>query len=114
MNMIWNILRVTVAASIIVTVAEISKKSPRLGALLLSLPVVSILAFIFSWFEHHDLPAFSRMARETLVLVPLSLPFFVPLALAERLGWGFWFAMAVGVALASASIIIWFAVTGNR
>ena len=90
MDLLWNILRFVIAASIIVTVAGISKGSPRLGALLLSLPVVSILAFIFSWFEHHDMQAISRMARETLVLVPLSLPFFIPLALADRLGWNFW------------------------
>ena len=114
MDVLWNMLRIVIAASIVVSVAEISKGSPRLGALLLSLPVISILAFIFSWFEHHDMPAISRMARETLVLVPLSLPFFIPLALADRLGWSFWLSMAVGVGLASATIVTWLAVTASR
>jgi hypothetical protein len=49
----------------------------------------------------------SRLARETLILVPLGLPFFVPLAFAHRLGLGFWSAFVVGVALASVTIGLW-------
>lgn len=101
-------MRVGVAAAIIVAVAELSKRFPRYGALLLSLPIVSILAFVVSWLQHHDLPAISRMARETLILVPLGLPFFVPLAFAPRLGLGFWPAFAAGVLLAGTAIGGWF------
>ena len=78
MGILGNIVRVALVAVIVVSVAEISKRSPRLGAVLLSLPIVSILAFLFSWVQHHDLPAISRMAKDTLVLVPLGLPFFIP------------------------------------
>ena len=108
MGIIWNIVRVGVAAVTIVAVAELSKRSPRYGALLLSLPIVSILAFVMSWFQHHDLPANSRMARDTLILVPLGLPFFVPLAFASRLGLDFWPALAAGVAVAALAITSWF------
>lgn len=107
MGSAWNVVRVLLAAAIVVAVAELSKRFPRAGALLLSLPIVSILAFMVSWFQHHDLPALSRLARETLVLVPLGLPFFVPLAFAERLGLGFWSAMTAGVVMASATIGVW-------
>ena len=40
-----------------------------------------------------------RLARETLVLVPLGLPFFIPLAFASRLGLGFWPALGAGIVL---------------
>lgn len=86
------LLRIAISVVVIVAVSEISRRSPRLGALLLSLPLVSILAFSMSWVHQHDLKGLSRMARETLILVPLTLPFFVPLAFAERLGLGFWSA----------------------
>lgn len=99
-----NVLRALVAALILVTVAEVSQRFPRLGGLLLSLPIVSILAFVLSWTRYHDLPAISRLARETLILVPLGLPFFVPLAFAERLGLGFWTAAVAGSCLAAAMI----------
>jgi hypothetical protein len=103
----WNIIRVAIAAAIIVAVAELSKRYPRYGGLLLSLPVISILAFLFSWVQHHDLPAISKLAQETLILVLLGLPFFVPLAFAGQLGIGFWAAMISGTILASLSVGAW-------
>jgi hypothetical protein len=98
-----------IAAATIVAVSELSKRHPRYGALLLSLPLTSLLAFAFSWRQHHDLPAISQLARETLVLVPLSLPFFIPLAMASHYGWNFYAAFAAGVLLASATIGAWLA-----
>jgi hypothetical protein len=99
MIILWNIARVVIVAMIVVTVAEISRRYPRWGALLLSLPLVSILAFLVSWFQYKDLPAISRLSRDTLVLVPLSLPFFLPFAFAPRLGIGFWTSLAAGLAM---------------
>ena len=106
--MLFTIIKAVVSAAIIVAVVEVSRRLPRVGALLLTLPIVSILAFVMSWWQHHDLAAIAKLARETLVLVPLGLPFFVPLAFAERLGFGFWSAAALGVTLASLTIGLWF------
>jgi hypothetical protein len=113
MGWAWNLARVALTAVIVVAVAELSKRFPRAGALLLSLPLVSILAFIAAWQQHRDLPAISRMARETLVLVPLTLPFFVPLAYAERLGLGFWAAFAVGIGCTSLALTVWLLLTST-
>ena len=108
MGIWWNVLKVAIAAVTVAVVSEVSGRYPRLGALLLSLPVISILAFIFSWLQHRDLAAVSQMARETLVLVPLGLVFFVPLVLADRLRWSFWPAFALGVVLSALMIGLWF------
>ena len=109
MGLAWNIVRVLLVSAIVVAVAELSKRHPRVGALLLSLPIVSILAILLGWFQHHDLPAISRLARETLVLVPLGLPFFIPLAFAQRLGLDFWSSFIAGLLLASLTIGAWLA-----
>ena len=105
--MLWTIIKTAIAAAIIVTVSDVSHRLPRLGAILLTLPIVSLIAFAMSWQQHRDLPAISRLARETLVLVPLGLPFFVPLAFAERLGLDFWPAFIIGLALATVTIGLW-------
>lgn len=81
---------------------------PISAALLLTLPIISIVAFVAVWQKEQDLSTINRLARETLVLVPLGLPFFVPLAFSERLGLGFWTAFSGGVVLASVSIELWF------
>lgn len=101
------LLRIVIPAVVIALVAEISRRSPRTGGLLLTLPIVSILAFTAAWIKDHDLPAISKLARETLILVPLGLPFFLPLAFADRLTLGFWQALVAGLLLASATIGIW-------
>lgn len=111
--MAFTFLRVLVSAVILVAVAELSKRHPRLGAILLTLPIVSILAFTLSWFQHRDLVAVSRLARETLVLVPLTLPFFLPLAFAERLQLGFWAALGLGLLLASIAVGLWITLGPN-
>ncbi len=101
-------IKAVVAAIIIVSVSELANRLPRLGALLLSLPIVSILAFIMTWNKQHDMNAIGSLAQETLVLVPLGLPFFIPFALANRLGLSFWPCLFLGVLLASATIGMWF------
>ena len=107
MGIVWNIVRVGISAVMIVVAAELSKRFPRYGALLLSLPIVTILAFVMSWFQYHDLPAISKLAKETLVLVLLGLPFFLPLIFSNHLGLGFWTSLGLGIALASLTIGLW-------
>lgn len=100
--------RAVIAGLVVAGVSELADRFPRLGALLLTLPIVSIVAFITVWQKEQDPSTISRLARETLVLVPLGLPFFVPLAFSQRLGLGFWSAFAAGVGLASVTIGLWF------
>lgn len=102
-------VRVVVPVLVILAVSEVARRAPRAGALLLSLPLVSVLALGAAWYRDQDLKTVSQLARETLVLVPLGLPFFVPLAFAERLGLGFWAATGLGLLLAGATTGLWLA-----
>ena len=106
--MLSTILKALISAAVIVAVAEVAGRFPRLGALLLTLPIVSILAFIMTWTKAGEMTTITQLARETLVLVPLGLPFFVPFALANRTGLSFWPSFAAGVVLASITIGLWF------
>jgi uncharacterized membrane protein YbaN (DUF454 family) len=107
MGIVWNILRIGISAAIIVAAAELSKRFPRYGALLLSLPIVTILAFVMSWYQYHDLPAISKLAKETFILVLLGLPFFLRLMFSNELGLSFWVSMVSGIVLASLTIGAW-------
>ena len=104
----WMLIaRGIIAGAVIVGVTLLSSRYPKWGAFLLTLPLVSILAFVTTWQQRHDLKSISQVARETLVLVPLGLPFFAPLALAERLGLGFWQAFGLGFVLAAITVGLW-------
>src|SRR5688572_10705168 len=111
----WMLItRGVIAGAVIVGVTVFANRHPKWGAFLLTLPLVSILAFLSTWQQKHDLRSISQVARETLILVPLGLPFFVPLAFAERLGLSFWTALAAGVGMASLSIGAWLAWAASR
>ncbi|MHC4879853.1 MAG: hypothetical protein ACYTGL_25655 [Planctomycetota bacterium] len=103
--MLW---RAVIAGLVVAGVSELADRHPRLGALLLTLPIVSIVAFIAVWQKEQDVSTINRLARETLVLVPLGLPFFIPLAFSQRLGLNFWSAFAAGIVLAALTIGAWF------
>src|SRR4051812_33838120 len=101
------IARGIIAGAIVMGVTVLSNRYPKWGAFLLTLPLVSILAFLASWQQKHDLKSPSQVARETLVLVPLGLPFFAPLAFAGKFGLGFWAAFGLGFLLAGITIGLW-------
>ena len=107
MGLLSNIIRGCIVAAVVVVVAELSKRSPRLAAAVLALPALTILAFVMSWWQHHDLDVISSFAKETLVLVVMGLPLFVPLIYCNRWGLGFWGSVTSGVALAAVTIAAW-------
>jgi hypothetical protein len=107
MGLLWNIIRACIIAAVIVVVAELSKRSPRVAATVLALPAITILAFVMSWWQHHDLNVISIFAKETLVLVIMGLPLFLPLIYCNRWGLGFWGSMTCGIALAGLMIAAW-------
>ena len=105
--MLTLLFRGLIAGAVVVGVSEVSKRSPRLGALLLTLPITSIVAILAIWQKDHDLNKLAQLSRETLILVPLGLPFFIPLAFAQQWGLSFWSAFGLGLLLASATIGLW-------
>ena len=105
----WMLIaKVVIYGSIIVAASMLAEKLPRIGALILTLPMVSILTMIVAWQRLHDIDKQATFAMETLILVPLGLPFFVPLAFANKWGLGFWTAFLLGIALAAVTIGMWF------
>jgi hypothetical protein len=101
----WMLLaRGIIAGAVVVGVTVLSSRYPKAGAFLLTLPLVSVLAFISTWQQKHDMKSISQVARETLVLVPLGLPLFIPLGFAGKFGLSFWSAFGLGFVLATITI----------
>jgi hypothetical protein len=101
------ILRGLLAGFIIVAVAEIAKKHQLLASLILTLPIVIPAVFLVMYLRDGDLSPISRMSRQTLLLIPLGLPFFVPLALADKLHLPFWTAFLAGLVLVTLTITLY-------
>ncbi len=93
-----------VAGFIVVAVSEVARRYPRVADVILAVPLVVFAVYAVMYLRTPDLAPISRMARQMLVLVPLSLTFFVPLAFADDLHLSFWPAFTIGLALVTVTV----------
>ena len=93
------VIKVLVAALISAFASWLSGKKPELAGFIIALPMVSILALLFSYLEHQSADTSITLAKSVMVGVPVSYLFFLPFFLAERFGWGFWVPYTIGLVL---------------
>lgn len=91
-------LKVLVSALLVVAISEVARRSTLLGALIASLPLVSLLAILWLHFETGDAARIAALSAGVFWLVLPSLAFFVVLPLALRAGWTFWPSLAAAIA----------------
>lgn len=92
-------VKVLVSALTIVLVSEISKKLPGLGALIASLPLVSVLGMIWLWFETRNTELLASHSTATFWFVLPSLPMFLVLPVLLHRGMNFFGALLAVCAL---------------
>jgi len=84
---------------LIAAIAEIGKRLPALGALVASLPLVSVLGMIMLWHARPDAENMAVHAEATLWYVLPSLPMFLLIPALLRHGTPFWVALGAGCVL---------------
>jgi hypothetical protein len=93
--MLHYIVKVGVSALIIVAISEIAKRNSLWAAMLASLPLTSLLAFIWLYTETKDVNQIADLSIGIFWLVLPSLLLFVLLPVLLRAGWGFWLSLGV-------------------
>jgi hypothetical protein len=86
--MLYLILKALLSGVIIMAVSEIAKRSPAFGALVASLPLVSVLAIIWLWRDTGDTARIANHAEATFWYVLPSLPMFLAFPYMLRQEWG--------------------------
>ncbi len=107
--MVYLIVKAALSGLIIMIVSEVARRSPGLGGLIASLPLVSILAIIWLWRDTHDTVRIANHAEATFWFVLPSLPMFLVFPALLRHGVDFWIALAGSSVLTIAlySLTIW-------
>ena len=100
------VIKLLTSAAIIAGVSEIAKKSSFLAAFLISLPIVSILSFVWIYIENKDAKQIQALSWEVFYLVIPSLLFFVALPLGLKHGLNFWVAMLLATLVTSIGYFI--------
>ncbi|BCL73060.1 hypothetical protein TUMSATVNIG1_50330 [Vibrio nigripulchritudo] len=104
--MAWIITKYLLTATIVVLVSELAKRSDKLGALVASLPLVTVLALIWLHLEGQPKEKLSNHAFYTFWYVVATLPMFLAFpVLMQR--FPFFISLGIGVVIT----IISFAIT---
>jgi hypothetical protein len=97
--MLYLVAKAALSGAIIAIVSEVAQRRPGLGALIVSLPLVSILAIIWLWRDTGDMQRIAAHAEATFWLVLPTLPMFLVFPALLRSGIDFWVALVGACAL---------------
>ena len=92
------LLKIAISVAVLVVAAEIARRSTLLGALVVSLPMTSLLALVWLWRDTHDVERVARFAGEIPWLVLPSLAVFFVFPLLLRRGFTFPVSLIAGCA----------------
>ena len=93
------LVKVLVSALVIALASEVAKRDSFWGALLVAMPLTSILAISWLYAETRDNALVTRFARDIFLLVPGSLLFFLPFLLEAKTRLGFFPNLIAGLVL---------------
>jgi uncharacterized membrane protein (GlpM family) len=91
----YLVVKTLISAVIIVAVSELSRRSSLLGGLLASLPLTSLLAFVWLFRDTHDTGKIAALSTSIFWLVLPSLVLFLILPFLLRRGFHFPSALAL-------------------
>ena len=104
--MLFSFLKAALSGILIAIISDVSKRAPAFGALIASLPLVSVLSMIWLWHETGDKERLAHHAEATFWFVLPSLPMFLVLPALLRHGMGFYLALGLSCALTVALYLI--------
>ena len=97
--MLYLAIKAALSGVIIAIVSEVAKRYPGFGALIASLPLVSVLGMLWLWRDKPDVPNMAAHVEATFWFVLPSLPMFLLMPWMMRHGVGFYLALAIGCAI---------------
>ncbi|PCG14573.1 MULTISPECIES: DUF3147 family protein [Sphingomonas] len=97
--MLYLTLKAAISGVLIAIASTLARRYPGFGALIASLPLVSVLGMIWLWGEKPDATNMAAHAQATFWYVLPSLPMFLLIPSLLRHGLGFWPALLAGCCL---------------
>lgn len=98
-RMLYLALKALISGMLIAAASELAKRYPGFGALVASLPLVSVLGMIWLWHDKPDPRTMAAHAGATFWYVLPSLPMFLLIPVMLRHGAPFWLSLLAGCVL---------------
>lgn len=96
--MTYLLVKALISGALVAVISGIAKRNPGFGALIASLPLISLLGMIWLWHDTHDPVRMAAHAEATFWFVLPSLPMFLIIPAMLRHGSSFWSALVAGCA----------------
>ncbi len=93
------VVKIVLTSILVVAISETAKRSSLAGAILASLPLTSLLAFVWLYVDTGDTAKVASLATGIFWLVLPSLVLFVALPVLLARGIGFWPGLAMSIVL---------------
>ncbi len=106
----YLIIKTLISALIIVAVSEIAKKYTWAAAVIVSIPLTSLLAFIWLYFDTKDTQKVIDLSLSTIVMTLPSIVFFLILPLMLKLKHSFTFSILVAILSTSIAYLIFISI----
>ena len=104
--MLYLFLKASLSGIIIAAASEVARRYAGFGALIASLPLVSLLGIIWLWRDTRDPMRIADHAFATFWFVLPSLPMFLLVPIMLKRGMPFWPALLIGCVV---TILLYFA-----
>ena len=95
--MTYYLFKTIITALIIVIVSEVAKKSTLIGALIISIPLTSLLAFIWLYFDTRDYQKVIDLSYGTILLTIPSFAFFLILPILLKMKQNFAISIIISI-----------------
>ena len=102
----YLILKTLISALIIVIVSEIAKKYTWAAAIIVSIPLTSLLAFIWLYYDTKDVQKVIDLSLSTIVMTLPSIVFFIVLPFMLKFKYSFSFSIIVAIISTSVAYLI--------
>jgi hypothetical protein len=114
--MFFYAVKVLVSVIVIIAIAEISKRNSIAGAVLASLPLISILGMVWLYIDTGDALKVEMLARNIFWLVLPSLVLFICLPWMLKAGVNFWISLGVSMSatLLAYGLTLWLLQQASR
>lgn len=93
----YYVLKIAVTTILIVLISEVAKRSSLIGAILASIPLVSVLGMLWLYIDTKDVQKVSDLATSVFWLVLPSLALFVALPILLKHGFNFYLSMSISI-----------------
>ncbi len=104
--MLYTAIKVLVTAVLVVAISETAKRSTLLGGIVASLPLTSLLAFIWLYGETGDAGKIANLSVSIFWYVLPSLVLFIALPILLGRGFDFWLSLVIASALTFAAYLL--------